>query len=193
LSNDTNDSGLLQTTQTQSQIVVNASLQGVADVFGKFMSYAVRKITVPSDGTHVLKAAVTMEFPDFNLVDCAMMLEISPDYVEHLVRDLFGIKMETVRGVRHLLLDRGVRLTSNTSNPEITLKGVQDSALLSVFGAQICEKIKASKMGIRELQEGKLVTECVSMILMSRSGEGAYINICLDLKGGLEIKSKLYS
>uniref|UniRef100_A0A093V7A0 Uncharacterized protein n=1 Tax=Talaromyces marneffei PM1 TaxID=1077442 RepID=A0A093V7A0_TALMA len=95
LSNDTNDSGLLKTTQTQSQIVVNASLEGVANVFGENMSYAVRKITVPNDGAHVLKAAVTMEFPDFNLVDCVMMLEIIPDYVEHLVRDLFGIEVET--------------------------------------------------------------------------------------------------
>lgn len=177
----------------QNQTVINASLQGVSDVFGEYMCRAIRRVPASSDGTPSWKAAVTMEFPDFVLVDCVMMLEVSEGEVERLVRDLFGIVVESVMGVRHLLLGEGVRLTSNTSNPEITLKGVRDETILYVFGPDIYRAIRASKMYKRESQEKRnSATECVSMIFTSKSGEGAYINLCLDLKGGLEIRDKLY-
>lgn len=70
------------------------SWTGCTELIRSYYEYAVRKITIPSDGAHVLKAAVMMEFPDFNLVDCVTILEIILDYVELLVRDLFGIEVE---------------------------------------------------------------------------------------------------
>lgn len=181
-------------TDRRNQTVINASLEGVANVFGEHMALAIRRVSVPSDGLPAMKAAVTMEFPDFVLVDCVMMLEVGETEVERLMKDLFGIAVESVMGLRHLLLEGGVRLTSNTSNPEITLKGVQDEGILRVFGPEIYRAIRASKMYRREIQEkSSSVTECVSMIFTSKSGEGAYINLCLDLKGGLEIRDKLYN
>lgn len=44
--------------------------------------------------------------------------------MERLIKDLFRIGVKSVIGFRHLILGKGVRLISNTSNPEITLKGV---------------------------------------------------------------------
>jgi hypothetical protein len=177
-----------------NQTVINASLKGVANVFGEYMCRAIRRVTVQSDGIPSLKAAVTMEFPDFVLVDCVMMLEVCEREVERLVKDLFGIGVKSVMGFRHLILGKGVRLTSNTSNPEITLKGVRDEAIIHVFGPEIYRAITASRMRKRELEEERnCATECVSMIFTSKSGEGAYINLCLDLKGGLEIRDKLYN
>jgi len=55
-----------------NQTVINASLKGVASVFGEYMCHAIRRVIVQSDE----KATVTMEFPDFVLVDCGMMLEV---------------------------------------------------------------------------------------------------------------------
>ncbi len=177
-----------------NQTVINASLKGVANVFGEYMCGAIRRVTVQSDGIPSLKAAVTMEFPDFVLVDCVMMLEVCEREVERLVKDLFGIGVKSVMGFRHLILGKGVRLTSNTSNPEITLKGVRDEAIIHVFGPEIYGAITASRMHKRELEEERnCTTECASMIFTSKSGEGAYINLCLDLKGGLEIRDKLYN
>ena len=155
---------------------------------------AIRRVKVQSDGVVSTNAAVMMEFPDFALVDCVMMLEVCKDEVERLVTDLFGIDVMSVMGVRHLVLGNGVKLTSNTSNPEITLKGVRDEAILRILGHEIHEAITASRMRRRELEEeANCATECVSMIFTSKSGEGAYINLCLELEGGLRIRDKLFS
>ncbi len=123
-----------------------------------------------------------------------MILEVSESEVERLVKDLFRIRVKSVIGFRHLILKKGVRLTSNTSNPEITLKGVQDEAIIHMFGPEIYRAITASRMRKRELEEERnYVTEYVLMIFISKSGERAYISLCLDLKGGLEIRDKLYN
>ena len=177
-----------------NQTVINASLEGVANVFGEYMCRAIRRVTVQSDRIPFLKAAITMEFPEFAPVDCVMMLEVCEWEVERLVKDLFGVGVESVMGFRHLILGKGVRLTSNASNPEITLKGVRDEAIIHVFGPEIYGAITASRMRKRELEEERnCATECVSMLFTSKSGEGAYINLCLDLKGGLKIRDKLYN
>jgi hypothetical protein len=104
-------------------------------------------------------AVVIMEFPAFVLVDCVMMLEICESEVECLVKDLFGITVQSVGGVRYLLFGNSVRLISNTSKPETILKGVSDEAIIQVFGLEIYRAIKVSTMYMRELQEhGSLVT-----------------------------------
>jgi hypothetical protein len=107
-----------------NQTVINASLKGVANVFGEYMCWAVRRVTARSDGIPSLKATITVEFPGFAPVDCVMMLEVCEWEVECLVKDLFRIGVKSVIGFWHLILGKRVRLTSNTSNPEITLKGV---------------------------------------------------------------------
>lgn len=178
----------------RNQTVINASLEGVRNIFSEYIYRAIRRVPVQGDAMPLFKAAVTMEFPDFVLVDSVMMLEVREDEVERLVEDLFAIQVISVIGIRHLILGKGIRLTSNISSPEITLKGVRHEAILYVFGPEINGAITISEMYRTELQEKRLlVIECVSMIFISKSGEGAYINLCLDLKGGLEIRDKLYN
>ncbi|KAK8924450.1 hypothetical protein VCV18_004872 [Metarhizium anisopliae] len=178
----------------QGELVEHASLEGIAKVFDKHIRGAIRRVEVQSDGIVSTNAAVMMEFPDFALVDCVMMLEVCKEDVERLVKDLFGIDVMSVMGVRHLVLGNGVKLTSNTSNPEVTLKGVRDEAILRILGREIHEAITASRMRRRELEEARnCATECVSMIFTSKSGEGAYINLCLELEGGIRIRDKLFS
>jgi len=122
------------------------------------------------------------------------MLEVCKWEVKRLVKDLFGIRVKSVIGFRHLILRKGIRLTSNTFNPKITLKGVRDKAIIYVFSLEIYKAIIASKMRKRELEEEKnCAIECVLMLFTSKSGEGAYISLCLDLKGGLKIRDKLYN
>lgn len=66
---------------------------------------------------------------------------------------LLGIDVVSVMGVRHLILGKGVKLTSNTSNPEIPLKGVRDEDIIHILGPEIYEAITASRMRRRELKE----------------------------------------
>lgn len=177
---------------TSEDTATSASLEGTASVFGEYMYGVVRRVTTSNGGMTTVKAAVTMQFPGFALHDCVMMLEICETEVEHLVKDLFGINVVSVMGIRHLTLAKGVKLTSNVSNPEITLKGVRDEAIIRILGPEIHEAIIASRMRKRELEEGNSATECVSMIFTCKSGEGAYMNVCIALEGGLRIRDKLY-
>ncbi|KAI7975633.1 hypothetical protein EIK77_003988 [Talaromyces pinophilus] len=179
-----------QTTLAHGNVIVNAPLEGVSKVFPEYWCRAIRRVREGASW----KAAITMQFPEFALVDCVMMLEVNANEVEHLVKSLFGIEMESVGGVRHLLMGQGVRLTSNTANPEFTLKGVPDQRVIEEFGSDVYSALKAGAMYEQELHVRKRpVTECVSMIFTSRSDEGAFINLGLDLKGGIAIKDKLYS
>jgi hypothetical protein len=75
-------------------------------------------------------------------------------------------------------------------NTEVTMKGVEDKAIIKVFGPEIYNAIRESPVRRRELKEGKHKTECVSMILTK---DGAIINLSLGLKGSLQIQHKLYN
>jgi hypothetical protein len=131
-----------------------------------------------------------MDFPFDGLVDCLMSLAIHQNKVEYLAFALFNVHVESEGQVRHVMLNEGVKLIPN---PEMTLKGARDDAILRILGPEIHEAIKTSRMRKKELEEGNHVTECVSMIFTNRSDEGAVINLSLGLKGGAQIQNKLYT
>ena len=63
-----------------------------------------------------------------------------------------------------------------------------------MFGPKIYRVLTVSRIRKRELEEERnYVTEYVLMLFISKSGEGAHINLCLDLKVGLKIRDKLYN
>jgi hypothetical protein len=63
-----------------------------------------------------------------------------------------------------------------------------------VFSPEIYRAIIASRIYKRELEEERnYITEYILILFISKSGEGAYINLYLDLKGGLKIRDKLYN
>ncbi len=45
----------------------------------------------------------------------------------------------------------------------------------------------------KELEEGNRVIECVLMILTSSSSDRAIISLSLGVKGGVQIRNKLYT
>ena len=167
-----------------------ASLQGIADVFNEYMHSAIRRVTVQNGRATSLKAAVTMNFPPWGLVDCLMSLEVHQSKVGYLAMALFNVRVESDGQVRYVSLNEGVRLTPN---PEITLKGVLDEAIIGVFGSEIYRAIRTCRMRKKELEEGNRVTECVSMILTNSPSEGAIISLSLGLEEGVQIRNKLYT
>lgn len=166
-----------------------ASQRGITEVFNNYISDAISKVAVQNNEIPC-KAAVTMTFPPRGLVDCLMSLEVNQSKIGYLAMALFKVRVESVGQVRYITLNDGVRLTPN---PEITLKGVKDGAIIGVFGLEIYWAITKCRMHEKELEEGNEVTECVSMILTSRPSDGAIINLSLGLKGGVQMRSKLYT
>lgn len=180
----------LDTGASQHLVFENASLLGIADVFDQYMCGAIRKDTVLSDGAICLKAAITMDFPIDGLVDCLMSLAIYHTKVEYLAMSLFNVHVESAGQVRYVVLNEGAKLLPS---PEITLKGALDESIIRILGPEIHGAIQSSRMRRKEMEEGNHVTECVSMILTSRPEEGAIINLSLGLKGGTNLKNKLYT
>jgi hypothetical protein len=101
---------------------------------------------------------------------------------------LFNAKVKWAEYVLYVVLNEGTALI--IPNSEVTLKAVRDEAIIKVFSLEICNAITESPVRKRELQEGKYITEYVSMILIKN---GAIVNLCLSLKRGLEIQNKLYT
>lgn len=52
--------------------MINASLKGVTTVFGEYIYRVIKRVIVQSDE----KATITIEFPNFVLVDYVIMLEV---------------------------------------------------------------------------------------------------------------------
>lgn len=73
------------------------------------------------------------------------------------------------------------------SDAEVTLKGVEDGAIIKVFGSEIHGAVQECAIRRRET---KPATECISMILTQN---GAFINLSLGLEVGLRIQSQLYT
>jgi hypothetical protein len=172
-------------TGAQEEVIENASLQGIAKVFDEYMCSAIRRVTAQSG----LKAAVTTVLPLWGgPVDCLMSLDICEREVEQLAMALFNAKVKWVEQVLHIVLKEGITLIIPHS--EATLKGVRDEDIIKVFGPEIHDAITESPVRRRELEEGKRVTESISMILTKN---GAIINLSLGLEGGLQIQNKLYN
>jgi hypothetical protein len=177
------------TTTMQEEAIENASLEGITKVFSQDICRAVRKVQVQNNGMIIWKASVTMVFPlRGGFIDCLMSLDICEWGVEYLAMALFNINVRWVEQVLHAVLREGTTLI--TPNSETTLKGVPDKAINIVFGSEIQNAINESPVRRRELQAGKHITECVSMILIKN---GAIINISLGLDAGVQIQNKLYT
>lgn len=168
----------------------NALLQRLGQVFDRHLSSAIERVKVNSDGVTSLKAAVTMVFPSWALLDCLMSFDVNASKVEYLAMALFNVRVETVENVRYITMKGGVRLQPN---PEIILKGVLDDAIIDVFSPEIHGAIAACCMRGKELEVGNDVTDCVSMLFTSNPSEGATINLALGLEEGTQIRKKLYT
>ncbi|OJJ42058.1 hypothetical protein ASPZODRAFT_137517 [Penicilliopsis zonata CBS 506.65] len=174
-------------TNTQ-EIFEHASIDGIAAVFKGLICGAIRTTSVHVNGITRSTASVTTVFPPWGAVDCLLSLDIWETSVEPLAMALFNATVKWVKESLHIGFTRGTSLT--IPNSEVTLKGVHDEAIVQVFGSEIQQAINQSSIRIQEMEKGKLMTECVSMIITEK---GAIISLSLGLVQGLEIRKKLYT
>jgi len=177
-------------TAQNERVYEKAPLQRLGQVFDRYMSSAIERVKVKTDGVTTLKAAVTMVFPSWALLDCLMSFDVNASKVEYLAMALFNVRVESVENVRYVSMKGGVRLQPN---PEIILKGVLDDPIIDVFGPEMHGAITACCMREKELEAGNDATDCVSMLFTSNPSEGATINLALGLEEGTQIRKKLYT
>jgi hypothetical protein len=177
--------------RVRQEVFEHASLRGTGIIFkyNKYLCDVIRKVSIQVGTSSVWKAAVTTVFPIWGgPVDCLLSLDICEWGVEYLMKTLFNAKVRSTEQGWHIVLREGTTLV--VPKAETILKGVHESTIIEVFGSEIHKGIVEGPVRKRESQEGKEMTECVSMIL---TRQGAIINLSLSLESGLEIKSKLYS
>ncbi|KAH8674388.1 hypothetical protein BGZ60DRAFT_513784 [Tricladium varicosporioides] len=173
----------------QHKVLEHASLQGIADVFNKYICDVIKGEIFHINGTTYLKAAITMTFPQWAILDCVMSLVIHESKVEDLAKALFNVQVVSERNVRYLILPGGVRVTPN---PDLTLKGVPDQAIIHVFGLEVYAAVAASSLREQELVEGVKLAQGVSMILPKNSSDKGVVNLTLGIKGAVQIRNKIY-
>jgi len=167
------------------EVLENASLQGITEVFNRYMCDAIRHIMVDGES----KAAIAMVFPGWvGPVQCLISLDICTKDVEHLAHTLFDAKVQWAEDMLHVSLDNGFSMI--IPNSEATLKGVSKENIAKVFSPEIYEAISECPVHKREIEEGKSVTECVSMLF---EGDRAIINLSLGLEAGIGLQKKLYN
>ena len=150
------------------------------------MCDAIRRVIVGSK----LKAAITMAFPRWGLIDCLMSLDVQERSIaEQLALDLFNAKLKWAKRDLQIAINEGITLIAHNSS-KITLKSVPVNAILEVFGVDIYSAIAECPLRKKKLVEGKHTTKCVSMVLTKN---GAIINLSLCLDGALQMQSKLYT
>jgi hypothetical protein len=72
------------------------------------------------------------------------------------------------------------------------LDGVLDDAVLSTFSPRIYAAFEKNGMRMKEIEQGKAVIGCVTMLVLGEIDGEAIINIVMDLRDGLRIKNELF-
>ena len=101
---------------------------------------------------------------------------------------LFKVKVQWVNSIQHIILNNGVTLI--IPNSELTLRGVQDQAIIEVFGHELYNAITKSPIRQNKLTHSIHTTECMLIILTKN---GTIISLALNINGGFTIQNKLYT
>lgn len=174
-----------QATTSQGEALRYASMAGATAVFGERICDTFANVTTQR-GDKDMRASITMEFPEWGIVDCLLSMHICKSAVSPLAKELFGAEVAWLDDSIHATLQEG--LTIIVPGTELTLKGTEEAIILDIFGPEPLNAIKATPIRGEEVRQGKSKTECVSMIL---TGDGAVINLALGLEGGMQIQKKL--
>jgi hypothetical protein len=165
----------------------HAELMRTTEVFGDIIANKI--LHMVEDNTW--KAAVSMaftpyaRFEDENWVPCMTTLDIREEAKRELAMALFEADVIWIAGVFKVIYKCG-RASIAT---EITLKGVSNEVIVDLFGPEIAAAINDCPVRVKELSEGKGMTECVTMMF---SRECTQISLAMGLESSIMIQHKLY-
>lgn len=171
-------------------IFVNASLASAKQLFPTDLLDAIRRDPDPSREIDFV-AAISMVLPKTTFearLECQMTLTVTDDKVQHLARELFGIRLETTAGLRYVCASG----TKILPNPKATFRGCQSGIIRSTFGDEVCSAIRTSPTYQDDARRWRDTTDAVSMIVSHAGDDGADICLRLGLIHGTQIKQKLY-
>lgn len=168
-------------------VLVSAPLAATAQIFTENELFdAIRRDPDPRDANACV-AAVSMTF-HYASSACQMTLHITSDKVNHLARELFGIRLETKDGLRYVCAGGSKILP----NPMFTFQGCPRTVIQSTFGAEVSRAIQASPPYQDDARQWRRTTDAVSMVISHEGDVGAAICLRLGLYEGTQIKQKLY-
>lgn len=173
------------------QVLSNASIQGMMDLFPDPFSGAIQRIATGVG----LATAITMSFPRTSLgnASCMMTFALESHTVEHLAWILYRARVETQGQCREVILSGGARISPQ---PSLVLECAQIHILVEVFGPVVTQAIMASHVYKAEITRGTRTTRCVSMTIPGRIDGSKDAQPSITLVLGLDeadaISGKLY-
>lgn len=170
----------------KTQVLFYASPRAVSQLFPVHLGSAIQQLQ--HDKTWVANIQIVLPGNPQTPVNCCLQLAICSNKIEHLARDLFGVRVEVAKIGRCLVLSGGVTVVPA---PELCLRGCRDDTLLGVFGPEVTEAIMASRYYEEERAHGCLLTECVTMYIPLDYDERAMLTVNLGLREGIYLSRKL--
>ncbi|KAL5092150.1 hypothetical protein Trisim1_002040 [Trichoderma cf. simile WF8] len=165
----------------------------LSNVFPPFLAASIS--ARPSTSHSGKQAAdITMPFPlamhTGNKFDSKMSLKLKPHRVGYFVMRLFDIYMESINEERCMvLLPFGSQAFTSS---EWIIQGCKREVISEVFGEIVATAVKESLTYIEDEARGEPVTECVTMAVSGKAGEGAVITLSLAEKECVRIKQALW-
>lgn len=169
----------------KTQVLCYASPRAVAQLFPLHLGSAIQQLQ--HNNTWVANIQIILPGNPQTPVNCCLQLAVCSNKIDHLARDLFGVRVEVAKIGRCLVLPGGVTVVPA---PEFCLRGCRDDAVLGVFGPEVKEAIIASRYYEEERNHGCLLTECVTMHIPLDSNERAMLTVNLGLREGIYLSRK---
>lgn len=198
ISDSTHEQELITRTLNSSErfsqdahILVNACLDECSQLYPPYLAGAIRRVP-DLNNQNSLAASIAMVFPDYPSAvkfGCQMTLEIMPNKVEHVGREIFQAHIETTGGLRYIYLPGGTKILPQ---PQVTIQGCPHSAISLNFGNETFQAIRANPAYQDEVRQGRDRTDCVSMVVSHKADEGALILLSLAPREGTLIRDRLY-
>lgn len=171
------------------QVLINASLEETTQLFPASLSDSIRRIPDPEDAD-ILVASVVMSFPGIpSGVQCQMTLDIVPNRVDNLARNLFGVQLETHAGLRYICLPECCQVVPN---PKFILRGCRHDVISEILGREVTTAIRENPVYRDELKQRRSRTGCVWMVISHDANEAAEICMSMEFWEGTVIRSRLY-
>lgn len=179
----------LDTTTEKSNVALSAYLHETCKLFPTGFSRSI--VRVPDHKRErPWAASIAMVSPESPYADPAyeMRIELYPNKVQNIARDLFGAVLEISNGVTSVQ----TKAFSLEPGPSMTLRGCRPSSITEILGPEVGNAVKASFIYQGEKAHELETTSSVSMEILRDASQPGTLSLIMGIHEGYSIYNRLY-
>ncbi|KAI1207652.1 uncharacterized protein F4807DRAFT_434044 [Annulohypoxylon truncatum] len=154
------------------------------------LAEAVVRTTHPHD--HTIKTcdmSISVFWNVETRMNCLLSIKISPLKASNLIQQLFGVRLESVDGLRYISFPGEIEIIPC---PNVTLAACDVQIAERIFGPEVTRALSTTTMYVQEREQRRKKTKSVTAHISSNSDESVDINLNLGLYYGTRICTKLF-